>query len=122
MSGGKIIAHIFAGIVILFGFLFLLGAFSPEGSTGWIITGSILIGVGFIIIWLTSKTKTRQDTSQGSTTLNIDLPGDVNLKRFDCQNCGSPLSMDNVKMVAGAPMVDCPYCDAAYQLIEEPKW
>ena len=29
---------------------------------------------------------------------------------------------DGVKMVAGAPMVDCPYCGAAYQLSEDPKW
>jgi len=25
-------------------------------------------------------------------------------------------------MVAGAPMVTCPYCHTSYQLTEDPKW
>jgi uncharacterized Zn-finger protein len=25
-------------------------------------------------------------------------------------------------MMAGAPVVTCPYCQATYQLTEEPKW
>jgi len=25
-------------------------------------------------------------------------------------------------MVAGAPVVTCPYCNTSYQLKEEPKW
>jgi uncharacterized Zn-finger protein len=30
--------------------------------------------------------------------------------------------MDNIQMVAGAPVVNCPYCHTTYQLTEEPKW
>jgi uncharacterized Zn-finger protein len=30
--------------------------------------------------------------------------------------------VDNIKMVAGAPVVTCPYCNTTYQLTEEPKW
>jgi uncharacterized Zn-finger protein len=30
--------------------------------------------------------------------------------------------MDNIQMVAGAPVVNCPYCKTTYQLTEEPKW
>jgi len=29
---------------------------------------------------------------------------------------------DMAKMVAGAPVVTCPYCGTTYQLTEEPKW
>lgn len=124
MSAGKLIGYIIAAGVIVFGFLFILGAFSPDGTTGWLVTGSVLTLFGFGIIFLVSRIgrNAQGDTTQPQTTLNIDLPGDVNIERFKCQDCGAQLSMDNVKMVAGAPMVNCPYCDAAYQLTEEPKW
>jgi hypothetical protein len=39
-----------------------------------------------------------------------------------CKSCGGSLTMDNIKMVAGAPVVSCPYCNSTYQLSEEPKW
>jgi uncharacterized Zn-finger protein len=32
------------------------------------------------------------------------------------------LTSENIKMVAGAPVVTCPYCGSTYQLAEEPKW
>jgi transcription elongation factor Elf1 len=46
----------------------------------------------------------------------------VSLESFQCRNCGGKLSADNVKMVAGAPVVSCPYCGTSYQLEEAPKW
>jgi hypothetical protein len=124
MSAGKIIAYIFSGIVIIFGFLFMWGAFSPEGQPSWLFIGGITILFGFGIIFAASRLskKDATETQQHQTTLKIDLPSDVNIERFKCQDCGAQLSMENVKMVAGAPMVDCPYCGAAYQLTEEPKW
>ena len=123
MSAGRTIGNIIAGLVIIFGFLFILGAFSPQGQTGWILIGLILVGIGFVIIWFTARLgrKVQQDITQ-QTTLKVDLPADVDVERFKCQDCGAQLTMDNVKMVAGAPMVDCPYCGAAYQLTEKPKW
>jgi hypothetical protein len=123
MQALKIIGYILAGFAIVFGFLFLLGAFSPSGSSGWLITGSLLTGFGLAIIWLVSRTSgASPGTNQVNTTLKIDLPADFEIERFKCQDCGAQLSMDNVKMVAGAPMVNCPYCGAAYQLSENPKW
>jgi len=41
---------------------------------------------------------------------------------MNCKNCGGALKADNVKMLAGAPTVACPYCGTTYQLTEEPKW
>jgi phage FluMu protein Com len=57
-----------------------------------------------------------------NVTLKVDLPGNVNLDTLKCQSCGGVLTMDNIQMVAGAPVVNCPYCKTAYQLTEEPKW
>lgn len=123
MNALRPIGYILAGFAILFGFLFILGAFSPEGSTGWLLTGTILTLIGLAIVWGTARlTATNANTTNQSTTLKIDLPADMDIERFQCQDCGAQLNMDNIKMVAGAPMVDCPYCGAAYQLSEAPKW
>lgn len=122
MAALKTVGYIFAGVLILFGVLFLLAAFGDTWNPGWAVIGGILLVVGFGIILVASlffKTKTM--TTQ-QTTLQVNLPGDVNVERFKCADCGAQLTMDNVKMVAGAPMVECPYCNATYQLTEDPKW
>ena len=122
MRAIKTIGYIFSAILIFFGVLFIWGAFSDQGNPGWIIIGAISVLIGFAIILFASKAKTKDESQQHQTTLNVQLPADVDIERFQCQDCGAQLSMDNVKMVAGAPMVDCPYCDAAYQMTEKPKW
>ncbi len=124
MGALKIIGYIFAGILILFGVLFILAAFGPEFNSGWAIIGGILLVVGFgIILSIGLFSRSKESTTQEHhTTVEVNLPGDVNVERFQCADCGAQLNMDNVKMVAGAPMVDCPYCGAAYQLTEDPKW
>ncbi len=120
MSAGKVIAYIAAAILILFGVLFIWAAFNPEGQPGWIIDGVISVGIGFGLIWLAGRRKPGDAGEE--VTLKIDLPADVGLDKFQCQNCGGELTLDNVKMVAGAPTVSCPYCNTTYQLKEEPKW
>ena len=116
----KIIAYIAAAILIFFGVLFIWGAFSPQGSLGWIPIGVISVGIGFVIIWFAAR---KQPVEAGSNiTLKVDLPGNVELDTFKCQSCGGSLTPENVKMVAGAPVVTCPYCNTSYQLTEEPKW
>ena len=119
MSAGRIIAYIAAAILIFFGVLFVWGAFSPQGSPGWIIVGVISIGAGLVLIWLAGRQAKREATE---IVQKIELSGDVDLETLSCRNCGGALSPDNVKMIAGAPVVSCPYCNTSYQLTEEPKW
>jgi hypothetical protein len=123
MSAGKIIAYIFAAILIFFGVLFIWATFSPDGQIGWLVVGAISVGIGFGLIWFAGRKTTSDSTAQGDNiTLKLDLPGDVNLDSMKCQSCGGVLTMDAIKMVAGAPVVSCPYCNTTYQLTEEPKW
>jgi hypothetical protein len=123
MNAGKIIAYIVAAILIFFGVLFIWGAFSPDGSLGWIPVGLISVLIGFGIIWLAGRKKSETaDGSPNNVTYKVDLSGDVNLETFKCKSCGGSLTTDNIKMVAGAPVVSCPYCNTTYQLTEEPKW
>jgi Na+/melibiose symporter-like transporter len=123
MNAVKIIGYILAGIFIVFGVLFILAAFGEVFNSGWLITGIIMVLIGFGVIAGTYfLTKRQAEGEAAGVTLNIDLPADVNLDSFTCQNCGGALTTDNIKMVAGAPVVTCPYCGTTYQLTEEPKW
>lgn len=122
MSAGRIIAYIIAAILIFFGVIFIWGAFSPEGQSGWILIGLISAGIGFVLIWFASRLRAASQQAGEQVILNIDLPANVNLDTLKCKSCGGALKMDNIKMVAGAPVVTCPYCHTTYQLTEEPKW
>ena len=121
MSAGKVIANIFAAIMIFFGVLFIWATFSPDGNLAWIFIGLVSVAIGFGVIWFANRRKPIPGNGE-VVSLNIDLPGDVNLDTMKCQSCGGALTMDNIKMVAGAPVVSCPYCNTTYQLTEEPKW
>jgi len=122
MDAVKVILYIAAAILIFFGVLFIWGAFSPTGSTGWIPVGIISVAIGFGCIWLASRRKPAETSEGTSITLNVDLPGNVELDKLSCQNCGGTITTDNIKMVAGAPVVNCPYCGTSYQITEDPKW
>ena len=123
MSAGKIIAYIAAAIIIFFSVLFIWGAFSDQGGGfGWILVGLIGVGIGFGIIWFAARSKAQAGQAGQNVTLKIDLPANVNLDTLKCKSCGGTLTMDNIQMVAGAPVVSCPYCKSTYQLTEEPKW
>ena len=120
MRVGKIIAFIVAAILIFFGVLFIWGAFSPNGSTGWILVGIVSVGIGLALIFWASRQLAQP--AQENVTLKIDLPANVNMDTLKCKACGGTLSPDDIKMVAGAPVVTCPYCHTTYQLTEDPKW
>ncbi len=119
MSAGRTIAYIAAAILIFFGVMFIYATFSPSGQIAWLIIGLISVFIGFGLIWLAGRQAKREKTE---LIQRIELSGDVNLESLTCQNCGGTLSTDNIKMIAGAPVVSCPYCNASYQLSEEPKW
>ena len=116
----KAVLYVVAGILIVFGVLFLLGSGGANGQLSWIPVGAILILAGLAMIWFASrKPKVEPDVN---VTYKVDLSGDVNLETMKCKSCGGTLTSENVKMVAGAPVVTCPFCGTTYQLTEEPKW
>ncbi len=117
----RLIGTIFAAILIFFGVLFIWGAFSPQGQWGWIIVGLISVFLGLGILFLAYRPKTKAGEQQ-TLKVQIDLPANVNLDTLKCQSCGGNLTMENIQLVAGSPVVNCPYCHSTYQLTEEPKW
>jgi hypothetical protein len=129
------IMYIGAGILILvslcfmgYGALNIVGSFDPNtGNASWLplgigllFVGLLMAGGGVLLIVLASR-KIKQETVQ-NVTVKVDLPGDTKIEQMKCRSCGGALTADNVKLVNGAPMVTCPYCNTVYQLTEEPKW
>ena len=117
----KFIAYIASGILVLFGVLFILSAFSPQGQVSNLWVGIVLCLIAFGIIFFLSRKK-KSESNTTNVTLNVDLPGNVKLESLKCQQCGGALTKDDISIVNGAPMVTCPYCNTTYQLTEEPKW
>ena len=119
----KLIANIAAGIVILFGVLNMLAAFSTQtdNQIGTLVTGALLSAVGLAIVWFANR-KNPNDLTEQKITYDIDLSGDVELKSFECVRCGGPVRSKDIKIAAGAPTVNCPYCGSVYQISEKPKW
>ena len=122
---GAVILLLLAAAGICLGGFILLGASGGAqgvtgiGSTG-VVLGVIALVAGIVMIVIAAR-KTKSDTAQ-NVTLKADLPGDTKIEEMKCKSCGGTLTADNIKLVNGAPMVTCPYCNSVYQLTEEPKW
>ena len=126
--------YIGAGILLLISLCFLgygglnvVGSFDPSlGQSymglgiGLMVVGLIMLAGGIILIVVAAR-KNKQETVQ-NVTYQVDLPGDTKIEEMKCRSCGGALTADNIKMVNGAPMVTCPYCNTVYTLTEEPKW
>ncbi len=117
----RVVGNIFAGILIFFGVLFIWGSFSPQGQWGWIIVGLISVGIGLVLVYFTNRPQAKIGEQQ-PIKVQIDLPANVNLDTLKCQSCGGNLTLENIRLVAGSPVVNCPYCHTTYQLTEDPKW
>ncbi len=122
MKAARTILYIVAGILIVLSFLFILGAFSPTGSTSWLVVGIVGLAIAFIFIIIGARIGAKAAGTTQNISLNVDLPGNVKMDAIKCMSCGSPLAADDIKMIQGAPVVTCHSCGTTYQLTEEPKW
>ncbi|HFD40797.1 MAG TPA: hypothetical protein ENJ31_13220 [Anaerolineae bacterium] len=123
MSTGKIIGYIVAGILLFFGVLWLLSAFSAEtlNPVGRLVVGGILVllGLGIIVAVRLREPKPQQEVVVHQ---KIDIGGDVEMEALKCRSCGAQLDKSAISLAEGAVVVTCPYCGATYQIVEEPKW
>lgn len=128
----KTLLYIGAGILFLiglclvgYGILSVIGSTSAQGQSNWMTfgigfacAGILFIGGGAGLIFLAM----RGQKTEVIQKVEIDLPGETKISEMKCRSCGGTLTSDNIKLVNGAPMVNCPYCETAYQITEEPKW
>ncbi len=131
---GKPLLYVGAAILFLiglcllgYGVLNVIGSTSASGSSSWLsfglgfgIVGVIFLAGGAGLVYAAAREGKTEVVQQVS--MNVDLPGQTQISQMTCKNCGGALKPENIKMVAGAPMVVCPYCGTTYQLTEEPKW
>lgn len=135
MNTGRTFSYIAAGLLILIGLglvvivggSYLVVGLSQTGQSSSfvigfisIILGLLFMGGGVYLIYLANRGKMGAITQ--NVTYKVDLPANVSIDNLKCKSCGGTLTMDNIQMVAGAPVVNCPYCHSVYQLTEEPKW
>ena len=128
----KTFLYIGAGILFLiglcmvaYGVLSVIGSTASQGSSSWLGFG---LGFGLVgVLFLAGGAGMIVAAQRGTKTeviqqVKIDLPGQTKIEQMKCRSCGGTLTADNIKIVNGAPMVNCPYCNTVYQLTEEPKW
>jgi uncharacterized membrane protein len=122
--GAVILLLLAAAGICLGGFILLAASGGTQGVTGigtvGILLGAIALVAGIVMLIFAAR-KTKQETAQ-NVTVKVDLPGETKIEQMKCRSCGGSLTADNIKLVNGAPMVNCPYCNTVYQLTEEPKW
>ena len=123
MSTGKILGYIVAGILLFFGVLWLLSAFSASTPNpgGRLLVGGLLVvlGLGIVVAVRLREPKPKQEIT---IRQQIDVGGDVNMEALKCQSCGAQLDKSAISTAEGAVVVSCPFCGATYQIVEEPKW
>ncbi len=114
--------------LLIYGVLNIIGSFAPaaDGSAS-LTVGVVFLAIGLLmdggaIALIVAYLRQQRQAAGQNVTLKIDLPANVELDQLTCQQCGGAISMDNIKMAAGAPVVECPYCGAVYELKEDPKW
>ena len=131
---GKTVLYVAAGILFLiglclvsYGILSVLGSTSSQGSPSWLryglgfgIVGVLFLAGGAGLVYAAQRAQKTEVIQQ--VTMKVDMPGDTKVEQLTCKNCGGALKPENIKMVMGAPMVECPFCGTTYQLTEEPKW
>ena len=115
---------IFAVLFFLLGLLFFVAAFHPDAvaagqTTGRILIGAVLAVAGGFMIYLS---RIKPVIQKVEVHQSFEAPGELNLQEVKCRQCGAQLSAKEMKIVSGAAVISCPYCDAAYHLEEEPKW
>jgi hypothetical protein len=108
--------YLLAVVVGLLGLVFLAG---NQGEVLRIVVGGVLIAAAIAMV---VAARMRPKVIQRNVVQKIDIGGDVRLEDLKCRKCGATLSKEAVTVQDGAVMVACPYCQAAYQMEEEPKW
>lgn len=120
----KIVGKILTAFFFIFGVLFTWAAYSNQQANqgGTLLTGIILLIICAVLGFFSFRKAPVAASNDQNITYNIDLPANVSLDSMKCQSCGGSIAPKDIAMVAGAPVVTCPFCHTSYQLTEDPKW
>ena len=121
------------GLLGAFGALYILAAHSGDATnanpgarlgTGiaMLVLGLVIwsgAAVGAFLAWRRMQPKPAQKVTIHQ---EVELTGDIDLSSLSCEKCAANLDKSAITVRQGAILVSCPYCGAAYQMVEEPKW
>ena len=112
----KVVSYGLAAVLGLLGVVFIAG---NQGVVLRIVVGAVLLAAAGALV---AAMRLRPKIEQRNIVQKIDISGKVGLSELTCTQCGARLDQKSVEVRAGAVFVSCPYCNASYQLEEEPKW
>lgn len=120
----KFVGKILTAFFFIFSVLFIIAATSSKqnNSGGTLLTGIIFLIICAVLAFFSFRKAPVAASNDQNITYNIDLPANVSMDSMKCQSCGGSISPKDIAMVAGAPVVTCPFCHTTYQLTEDPKW
>jgi len=119
------------GVLGAFGVLYILAAHASDAAApgarlgvgvGMLVTGLLIwsvAAVGAFLAWRRMQPKPEQKVT---IRQQVELTGDIDLASLTCEKCNATLDKNAITVQEGAIFVSCPYCGAAYQVVEEPKW
>jgi len=119
------------GVLGALGALYILAAHSADTADpgarlatgiGMLVLGLVIwtvAAVGAFLAWRRMQPKPEQKVT---IRQEVELTGDIDLASLTCEKCNATLDKNSITVKEGALFVSCPYCGAAYQVIEEPKW
>ena len=120
-------------IIAFFGFGFLaMGSIFliAGGSTDNYVVAAVLLAIGaalFAFIYRVNKQDAdalakRPEVHQHQYDITMAGSGDFTEQKLVCPYCGAPAAQENVRVIGGGLMIECPYCDKVSELEEAPKW
>jgi len=112
----KVVLYVLAALVGALGLIFVAGS---QGQASRLVVGAVLVAAAIAMV-IAARLAPRVE--QRNIVQRIDFGPDVKLEQLKCRECGAALPKDAVSVLHGAALVSCPYCSAAYQLEEEPRW
>ena len=120
LYGGAGILFLIGVCLLGYGLLNVIGSTSSSGSSNWLqfglgfgVVGVLFLAGGAGLVYAAMRGQKTEVVQQ--VTMQVDLPGETKISAVTCRNCGGALKPENIKMVAGAPMVECPFCGTTYQ-------
>ncbi len=113
----------------LLGLLFIISSFDPSAAAQGKVASRIILGglmvvaaLLFTVIALIPSKKAGTGKTGGPVTQQ-EPPGQLNIKKIKCQNCGADLDPNSAVLGSeGTMSYSCPYCGGTFLLEEAPKW
>ena len=114
----------------LLGLLFIISSFDPSAAAQGKVASRIILGglmviaaLLFTVIALIPSKKAGAGTKGGVPVTQQEPPGQLNIKKIKCQNCGADLDPNSAVLGSeGTMSYSCPYCGGTFLLEEAPKW